>query len=429
MIQNINLIKGSLLGEGGTASIYNCTLEINGKAYEGELVMKVLKDSYISILPHRFDREMRYMDQLSHKNIVKPVYVDYDEGIIVMKKFKCNLKEFIENNNVSDELKQNIIMKILGAISHYISEGIIHRDLKPENILMDDQNEPYISDFGLSSKLKEQKTQFNLTKTGVSGWGTMFYTAPEQFDELKSADEKSEIFSIGRIIYSVFTEDFKGISTLELKKASPNLRYIINKATNSDPLERFNDINDLEKSLENIFRSNVSIKEMEINDILDILKENSKKIEKNKIFTIINDENFTQNDELFTSLNIDEHQILKEINEKEYNLFLNKTARFFKESGFIFSYVDTITDKVILLLQSDIPEIEQKINLIIALINISTRHNRFYAMRECGKFIHEISDEFLLYQLKNVIIKRNLYTECQKIHDYYVINNLLDLLG
>ncbi|QDW90539.1 hypothetical protein DWB97_00505 [Staphylococcus chromogenes] len=429
MSKTINLIKGNILNEGGTALIFDCKLEENGKLYKGELVMKELKPTHESILPHRLDREIRYIEQLNHKNIVKPVYVDYDEGIIVMKKYKCNLKEFIVNNNISDEMKQDIIFKILDAINYYISLEIIHRDLKPENILIDDQNEPYISDFGLSSKLEKQNTQFNLTKTGVSGWGTNFYTAPEQFSELKNANVKTEIFSIGRIIYAVFTEDFRCIDTLYINKLNSKLRYIINKSTNSEPLERFDDINELEMSLKSIFKNDINIEKIDINDITNILNGNFEKISKDKVFTIINDENFTQNERVFTILNIEEHRKLKKINEKEYNNFLKETYKIFKESSFPFSYVDKITDAAILLLQSDILEIEQKISLIVALINISTSHNRFYAMKECGKFIHEINDEFLLYRLKCSIEKNDLHYECEKINNYYNIRYLLNELN
>ena len=70
----------------------------------------------------------------------------------------------------------------------------------------------------MSSKLEGVKTQLSLTKTGTSNWGTPFYISPEQYEDLKSADEKSEIYSIGRVIYSIFTEDFRAFDMAHLDK-------------------------------------------------------------------------------------------------------------------------------------------------------------------------------------------------------------------
>ncbi|HCA7521863.1 TPA: protein kinase, partial [Staphylococcus pseudintermedius] len=213
----------------------------------------------------------RYMTQLEHKNIVKPIYVDYNEDIIVMPKFKYNLATFINNNTVDDVDKKELILKILDAIEYYLSEGILHRDLKPQNILIDENNEPFLTDFGLSSKLEGVKTQLSLTKTGTSNWGTPFYVSPEQFEDLKSADEKSEIFSIGRVIYSMFTEDFRGYDDSYIDKLDNNLQYIIKKCTESNPEERYTNVNELKKALNYTFVTEISIDEMEIDDILEIL--------------------------------------------------------------------------------------------------------------------------------------------------------------
>lgn len=209
---------------------------------------------------------MRYMTQLEHKNIVKPVYVDYNKDIIVMNKFKCNLAQFIEANDVDEINKQELILIILDAIEYYLSEGILHRDLKPQNILIDDKNEPYLTDFGLSSKLEGEKTQFTLTKTGTSRWGTNFYTSPEQFEDLKYADEKSEIYSIGRVIYSIFTEDFRAFDVSNIDKLDNNLQHIIKKCTESNREERYTNVNELKKALNHTFNTEISI-----DDILEIL--------------------------------------------------------------------------------------------------------------------------------------------------------------
>ncbi|HAR6190888.1 TPA: protein kinase, partial [Staphylococcus pseudintermedius] len=190
--------------------------------------------------------------------------------------------------------KKELILKILDAIEYYLSEGILHRDLKPQNILIDENNEPFLTDFGLSSKLEGVKTQLSLTKTGTSNWGTPFYVSPEQFEDLKSADEKSEIFSIGRVIYSMFTEDFRGYDDSYIDKLDNNLQYIIKKCTESNPEERYTNVNELKKALNYTFVTEISIDEMEIDDILETLDGESIKHNKDEIYTLINNTDFVQ---------------------------------------------------------------------------------------------------------------------------------------
>ncbi|EKO0728514.1 serine/threonine protein kinase [Staphylococcus pseudintermedius] len=428
MESTIKIIEGEFIDEGGFSTIYECELERNGELYTN-LVMKKLNNTYKNIMPHRFEREIRYMTQLEHKNIVKPIYVDYNEDIIVMPKFKYNLATFINNNTVDDVDKKELILKILDAIEYYLSEGILHRDLKPQNILIDENNEPFLTDFGLSSKLEGVKTQLSLTKTGTSNWGTPFYVSPEQFEDLKSADEKSEIFSIGRVIYSMFTEDFRGYDDSYIDKLDNNLQYIIKKCTESNPEERYTNVNELKKALNYTFVTEISIDEMEIDDILEILDGESIKHNKDEIYTLINNTDFVQIANFFTSLDNNKHKKLKDINKSEYNIFINNVAENIKNSSFIFSYVDTISAKYLNLLESSIIEIKQQINLLLSFINVSTSHNRFDAMQKCGKYINSITDKFILEELKNAIIKENKVFECEKINEYYNISNLLDLIN
>ncbi|MDK9868932.1 MULTISPECIES: protein kinase domain-containing protein [Staphylococcus] len=428
MESNIKIIEGEIIDQGGFSTIYECELERNGELYTN-LVMKKLNNTHKKIIPHRFDREIRYMTQLVHKNIVKPIYIDYNEDIIVMPKFKYNLVTFIENNSIDNINKQELILKILDAIEYYLSEGILHRDLKPQNILIDEKNEPYLTDFGLSSKLEGVKTQLSLTKTGTSNWGTPFYISPEQYEDLKSADEKSEIYSIGRVIYSIFTEDFRAFDMAHLDKLDSKLKYIIEKSTKPNREDRFGNVNELKKAINNTFNTEISIDEMEIDDILEILEGNSSTHSKDEIFTIINNTDFVQIANFFTSLDNNKHKKLKDINKSEYNMFIDNVAENIKNSSFIFSYVDTISAKYLNLLESSIIEIKQQINLLLSFINVSTSHNRFDAMQKCGEYINSITDKFILEELKNAIIKENKVFECKKINKYYNISNLLDLIN
>ncbi|EGQ1663925.1 hypothetical protein E4280_07170, partial [Staphylococcus pseudintermedius] len=65
MESTIKIIEGEFIDEGGFSTIYECELERNGELYTN-LVMKKLNNTYKNIMPHRFEREIRYMTQLEH---------------------------------------------------------------------------------------------------------------------------------------------------------------------------------------------------------------------------------------------------------------------------------------------------------------------------------------------------------------------------
>lgn len=93
---------GSLLNSGGFGEIYECKVYQDNVEINREFVAKKIIESYSNnfIAPHRFDREMKYILQLSHPNIITPFHCDYDEQIIIMKKYPYNLEDYIRNNNV-----------------------------------------------------------------------------------------------------------------------------------------------------------------------------------------------------------------------------------------------------------------------------------------------------------------------------------------
>src|SRR5699024_841716 len=207
------------------------------------------------------------------------------------------------------------------------------------------------------------------------------------------------------------------------------LKYIIEKSTKPNREDRFGNVNELKKAINNTFNTEISIDEMEIDDILEILEGNSSTHSKDEIFTIINNTDFVQIDKFFTSLDNNKHKTLINSNKNEYNKFIDNTAKSIKNSSFIFSYVDTISAKYLNLLDSKIIEIKQQINLLLSFIEVSTSHNRFDAMKKCGKYINSITDKFILEELKNVVIKENKVSECEKINEYYNISNLLNLIN
>ncbi|MCA9918049.1 MAG: protein kinase [Anaerolineales bacterium] len=152
----------------------------------------------------RFEREAKVVASLDHPAIV-PVY-DFGEEdgqpFLVMRFMNGgSLAERLMQGAISIAESARIMSQLAPALDEVHVHGIIHRDLKPSNILFDQRNEPYISDFG-TAKLKFAHTK--LTDTG-GAVGTPAYMSPEQIQGESELDGRSDIYTLGVILFEMLT--------------------------------------------------------------------------------------------------------------------------------------------------------------------------------------------------------------------------------
>ncbi|HLL74091.1 MAG TPA: serine/threonine-protein kinase, partial [Pyrinomonadaceae bacterium] len=223
-------------------------------------------------LRHRFEREAFIQSQLDHPGIVK-IY-DY----IVAEQTYYIVMEYVEGRSLAQLLAREpqaivpdralyFFDQILTAVSYahnftYEDEdgrqhrGIIHRDFKPANILVTPNDRVKITDFGIV-KLVGSSTTDTLTS---GAYGSPRYVSPEQA-EGKQVDQRSDIYSLGVILYEMLTGtppyggDAEKLSRTELLRAhvertprqpselnpaiTPELEALITRALAKDPAERF----------------------------------------------------------------------------------------------------------------------------------------------------------------------------------------------
>lgn len=167
----------------------------------------------------RFEREARIIAAIEHPAIV-PIY-DYGEEdgqpFLVMRFMKGgSLGRRLHNQIFSLSEAQRIISRVAPAIDKVHQLGIVHRDLKPDNILFDEDDHPYIADFGIA-KLAEASASIS----GDKLVGTLYYASPEHLQKGNALNSLSDIYALGVILFEMLTGDvpFKGEVTTQLIKA------------------------------------------------------------------------------------------------------------------------------------------------------------------------------------------------------------------
>jgi len=202
------------LGKGGMGRVY--------KAYDTEIqehvALKILNPEIAAdeSIIERFRNELKLARKVSHRNVCRM----HDLGRAENTTFIT--MEYVSGEDLKTLLKRigQFTTKRAVLVAEEITEGlaeahrlgVIHRDLKPQNIMIDRDGNVRIMDFGIARLVKGR----GITDTGVI-IGTPDYMSPEQL-EGKEADQRSDIYALGVILYEMVTGEppFKGETPLIL---------------------------------------------------------------------------------------------------------------------------------------------------------------------------------------------------------------------
>jgi Tol biopolymer transport system component len=276
---------------GKTFGHYQITGKI-GKGGMGEVFRardtRLDRDVAIKFLPEdmatdperiaRFEREARAVAALQHPNIVTIHSVETIDGrsCITMELVEGKtLAELIPPGGMTLDKFFDIAIPLSDALRAAHAKGITHRDLKPSNVMVDQEGRLRVLDFGLAKLLAAPgasgETTVGAGDVTAEGKiiGTVNYMSPEQA-EAKPLDHRSDIFSLGVVLYEMATgmRPFKGdtpISTVssilkekpasvtELRENLPrHLGRVINRCLEKNPEKRFQTARDVCNELEGL---------------------------------------------------------------------------------------------------------------------------------------------------------------------------------
>ncbi len=254
------------LGKGGMGKVY----KVHDTEIKEKVALKLIKPeiSADKRTIERFQNELKFARKISHRNVCRMYDLNKEEGsyYITMEYVSGeDLKSFIRRVGQLPSGKAiSIAKQVCEGLSEAHKLGVLHRDLKPSNIMIDKNGNARIMDFGIARSLKAK----GITGAGVM-IGTPEYISPEQV-EGKEVDQRSDIYSLGIILYEMVTGrvPFEGDTALTIAvkhkteepkdprefntQLSENLSRVILKCLEKDKDKRYQSVEEIRSELTNI---------------------------------------------------------------------------------------------------------------------------------------------------------------------------------
>jgi serine/threonine protein kinase len=202
------------LGKGGMGRVY----KVFDADIKEKVALKLLKPEIASDREtiERFSNELRLARKISHRNVCRMYDLAKAEGAHFITMEYVHGEDLKSMPQMMGQLSPGQVVSIGKQVCDGLAEahslGVVHRDVKPQNIMIDKIGNAKIMDFGIARSIREK---------GITGpsvlIGTPEYMSPEQA-EAKEVDQRSDIYSLGIILYEMATGrvPFEGETALSI---------------------------------------------------------------------------------------------------------------------------------------------------------------------------------------------------------------------
>ncbi len=244
------------LGAGGFGAVYRAEQPQVGR----EAAVKIILPQYANHpdFIRRFEVEARVIARLEHPHII-PLYDywrDAEGAYLVMRYLRGgSLRSIIKDKPLTLEEASRMLDQLAAALAVAHRHGVIHRDIKPDNILLDEEGNPYLTDFGIAKELENDSgvTQADMVI------GSPAYLSPEQVKG-EEVLPQSDIYSMGIVLYEILSGEHpfsnERVTALLMKHLNDplpplnlhrpdipdSIEQVIQRATAKDPRDRYTDM-------------------------------------------------------------------------------------------------------------------------------------------------------------------------------------------
>ena len=190
----------AILGAGGMGRVFKVEHSLTKRT---EAMKVLVSELATDVQVKRFEREMRSLARLSHPNIGALHNAIHSEDQLVL------LMEFIDGQTLEEMFSGGrlalgtgieYIRQILSALAYAHQQGVVHRDVTPANVIVTTDGQAKLTDFGLSKSYGDAL----LTNCGEV-LGSLPYLAPEQLKGVTQPDCRSDLYSVGAMLYEHLT--------------------------------------------------------------------------------------------------------------------------------------------------------------------------------------------------------------------------------